>query len=149
MPYHVHPHVRWGEMGGYKWATGFASRVVFGGLYQNGTKDQLRKALQAAISNYQRVIDLQHVKSGPQTAHAVFSDMLRMAGAHALVFVDSILPLADMLGTTGMSEPRPGSGHRSSQRRCSNPSGWCAPTSSSSRTRGEPCCGGRYIPPCS
>ena len=91
-------------MGRYKWASGFASRAAFEGPYQNGTKDQLRKALQAALRNYQQAIDQQYATSGPQSVHSVFSHMLRMAGAQALAFLDSIIPLADMLGTTGMSE---------------------------------------------
>ena len=39
------------EMGGFKWAPGFASRAAFDGPYQNGTKDQLRKGMQAALCN--------------------------------------------------------------------------------------------------
>ena len=93
-----------GEMGGFKWAPGFDSRVAFEGPYQNGTKDQLWKGLQTALHNYQRAIDQQYVSSEMQSVHAVFSNILRLAGAQALAILKSIIPLADMIRTTGMSE---------------------------------------------
>jgi hypothetical protein len=88
-------------MGGFKWAPGFASRAAFEGPYQNGTRDQMRKGLQAAMRNYQRAVDAKY-PSGP--TRRVFSEMLRIAGTQAVAFVDALIPLADMLETTGMSE---------------------------------------------
>ena len=91
-----------GEMGGYKWSPGFATREAFKGAYQNGTEKKMRTDIQGAMRNYQTAIDGRY--SAGSKPYKVFSEMAALAGSQALAFLDSVAPLADMLVTTGMSE---------------------------------------------
>jgi hypothetical protein len=91
-----------GEMGGYKWAAGFATREAFKGPYQNGTESKMRRDIQGAMRNYQTAIDGTYASGS--APNKVFSEMAALAGSQALAFLDSIAPLADVLVTTGMSE---------------------------------------------
>ena len=91
------------EMGGYAWAPGWESREAFVGLFNNGTKSWFKTSVQGGIKNFQAAIDMQYPRTGRAQVNEVFTEVVRQAGAQALMFLDSIEPLADMLETTGMS----------------------------------------------
>ena len=91
------------EMGGYSWAPGWESREAFVGLFNNGTKSWFKASLQGGIKNFQAAIDMEYPRLGRSQVNEVFTDVVRQAGAQAMMFLDSIEPLADMLETTGMS----------------------------------------------
>ena len=88
----------------YKWAPQLNSRDAFEGHFQNGTREQYRKDITAASRQYKRAIDHQYPRGGLRSANTVFTEMLGHASQQALVFIDSILPLADMLGSCGLTE---------------------------------------------
>ena len=56
------------------------------------------------MRNFQAAIDMEFPRAGGNQANEVFSDVVRQAGAQALMFLDSIEPLCDILLTTGMSQ---------------------------------------------
>lgn len=91
------------EMGGYTWASGWESKERFVGIFGNGTRETFKSQLQAAIKNFQAAIDMEYPRSGRSQVNEVFTEVVRMAGAQALLFLDSVEPLATILETTGMS----------------------------------------------
>lgn len=91
------------EMGGFTWAKGWESRAVFRGLFNNGTQVQLKGKITAAMKNFQNAIDMEYPRSGRGQVNEVFTEVVRLAGNQALMFMDSVEPLADILQTTGMS----------------------------------------------
>ena len=90
-------------MGGWTWAKGWESRQVFLGLFNNGTKVQLKGKIQTAMKNFQAAIDMEYPRSGRGQVNEVFTEVVRLAGNQALMFMDTVEPLADILQATGMT----------------------------------------------
>ena len=92
------------EMAGWKWGSQYASLKRFKGSYQNGTKNKKDTTLKLGGWSYQRAIDVTFPGRGLGTAHAFFSELTREGNTQALGFLGSIVPLCELLQTTGLNE---------------------------------------------
>ena len=73
------------------------------GLYTNGTKLLFKSNVQANIRNFQNAINTEYTRGNARQVNEVFSDMVRQAGAQALMFIDTVEPLADIMEAAGMT----------------------------------------------